>query len=245
MYKCEICGRKTKHRNHIDGKQVCPKHYNQFKRHGKFLDNNPRTTKDLNDYRIEGDVTIFNIYDKNCIKICEFIIDTEDLDKVKYRKWRIDKYGYIVSGNVGQKNKLVRLQRLILPPMNENNYIDHINNNKLDNRKCNLRECSSAENNFNKIDSGRNTSGIMGVFWDKDRNKWAPEIRANSSRIHLGRWNLIEEAAIARMYAEKLLFKEFQNYTHNIEDYTSKLSDKRVKEIYNYIESKLKSKNIV
>lgn len=242
MNKCEICGRETKHYQHIDGKLVCPKHYNQFKRHGKFLDSNPRTTKDLNDFIIEDNIAIFNVYNAKCEKIAEFLIDTEDLPKVQYRKWRLEKYNpYVVSGNKGQKNELIKLHRLIMNVTDPNTYIDHINNNPLDNRKCNLRICSPTENSFNKKDSGRNTSGILGVPWDKARNKWAPEIRAYNKRVHLGRYESIDEAAIARMYAEKLVFKEFQNKNHNIEEFTSKVAEIRVKEIMNYVQDKLKN----
>lgn len=242
MKKCEICGREIKSTNHIDGKLVCPKHYNQFKRHGKFLDSNPRTTKDLNDFRIENETAIFNIYNKECIKISEFIIDLEDLEKVRYHKWRIDAYGYILSG---QGKDAIRLQRFLTDTNDPELVVDHINNNPLDNRKCNLRVCTKLENNFNKIDSGRNTSGILGLYWSNERKKWCPEIRANNNRIHLGRWDDINEAAIARLHAEKLIFKEYQNYTHNIEEYTTNISEERVNYIYQYVEEKLKNKNIV
>lgn len=242
MKKCEICGREINYTNHINGKLVCPKHYNQFKRHGKFLDNNPRTTKDLNDYKIENEKVIFNIYNKECIKISEFIIDIDDLEKVKYHKWRIDAYGYIVSG---QRSNIIRLQRLLMDVIDSNLVVDHINNNPLDNRKSNLRVCTKLENNFNKIDSGRNTSGILGLYWSNERKKWCPEIRANNNRVHLGRWDDINEAAIARLYAEQLVFKQYQNTTHNIIDYTSKVNYERIKYIYQYVEDKLKSKNIV
>ena len=147
-----------------------------------------------------------------------------------------------MSGNKGQKNELIKLHRLIMNINDPNVYIDHINNNPLDNRKCNLRICSPTENSFNKKDSGRNTSGILGVPWDKARNKWAPEIRAYNKRVHLGRYDSIEEAAIARMYAEKLVFKEFQNHTHNIDEYISKISQERVEEIMMYVYQKLKEK---
>ena len=242
MKVCEICGREIKSTNHIDGKLVCPKHYSQFKRHGKFLDSNPRTTKDLNDYRIDGETVVFNVYNKECIKVSEFIIDLDDLEKIKYHKWRIDAYGYIISG---QRSEAVRLQRFLLDVTEPELVVDHINNNPLDNRKSNLRICTRLENNFNKIDSGRNNSGIMGLYWSSERRKWCPEIRANNIRVHLGRWDDINEAAVARMHAEKLVFKEYQNYAHKIEEFTAKVPEERIKLIYQYVEDKLKDKNIV
>lgn len=242
MKKCEVCGREITTTKYIDGKLVCNKHYNQFKRHNKFLDSNPRTTKDLNAFVIDEDLVIFDVYNKESIKISEFIIDVDDLEKVRYHKWRIDAYGYIVSG---QGDKIIRLQRLIMDVTDPNFVVDHINNNPLDNRKSNLRICTTLENNLNKIDSGRNTSGILGLYWSNKRKKWCPEIRYNNKRVHLGRWDDINEAAVARLYAEQLVFKEYQNYTHDINEYLSKLSKERITYIYQYVENKLKSKDIV
>lgn len=241
-YICEICGRETTTSYRINNKQVCPKHYTQFNRHGQFLDNNPRTTHDLNDYTIKDSQVIFNLYNHNCEKISEFIIDLEDLNIIKYKKWRLNAYGYVCSGNK-HTNNYILLHRLLLNASEEDN-VDHINNNPLDNRKSNLRLCSKMENNFNKKDSGRNTTGILGIYWSNDRHKWCPEIRANNKRVHLGRYTDINEAAVVRMYAEKLVFKEFQNITHDISYYSKNIKENRLKELYNIVENKVKIFNV-
>ena len=49
----------------------------QILKYGKPLDDNPRTNKDLNDYRIEDNIAIFNIYNQKNEKIDEFIKDLE------------------------------------------------------------------------------------------------------------------------------------------------------------------------
>ena len=90
--KCSICGRETNKTHNIYGyKCVCDKHYQQIIKHKKPLDNIPRTNNDLNDYVIIGDTAIFNLYNLKNIKIGEFVIDREDLKKVKYHKWRLSK----------------------------------------------------------------------------------------------------------------------------------------------------------
>ena len=235
-YTCEICGRESNHKNKINGKIVCCKHYMQFKRHGKFLDNNPRSTKDLNNYIIKDDIVIFNLYNKENIKISEFIIDLEDLDLIKYRKWNLSKYGYVVSNNKGNP---IKLHRYILN-VPEDKVVDHINNNPLDNRHCNLRICTKGQNNCNKIKSGRNTTGIFGVNWSNERKKWCSEIRKNNKRVHLGRWDDKNEAHLARLYAEQLVFKEFQNKTHDINNVLQQVEKDRQEFIYKYVLDKVK-----
>jgi len=79
---------------------------------------------------------------------------------------------------------------------------DHINQNKLDNRKINLRVVSGMENGRNRGIPKHNTSGIKGVAWDKSRNKWMASIRRNYKHIFLGRFEDIKNAIKARKLGE-------------------------------------------
>lgn len=83
--------------------------------------------------------------------------------------------------------------------------IDHINRNRLDNRIMNLREVSHAQNMQNKGERIDNTSGVIGVTWDKASNKWQAGIGVNGKYKNLGRFDCIEHAAIARESAEREL----------------------------------------
>ena len=88
-----------------------------------------------------------------------------------------------------------------------------------------------------------NTTGIIGVSYDKARNAYAPEISYGSKRLHLGRYKSMEEAAYVRFVAEQLLFKEFAN-EHNVEkkkDIAVNLSFERQEQLYNYTVSKLQA----
>jgi hypothetical protein len=76
-----------------------------------------------------------------------------------------------------------------------NGQIDHINGDRLDNRICNLRVASHAENQRNSRRPTANTSGIKGVSWDKRESKWQANIRVNNKMINLGRFNNKEDAA--------------------------------------------------
>lgn len=83
--------------------------------------------------------------------------------------------------------------------------IDHINGNKLDNRVCNLRNVSQAENARNSSKSKSNSSGCVGVVFDKSRNKWAARIHDVDKMINLGRFDKFEDAVLTRKQAEKEL----------------------------------------
>lgn len=85
-------------------------------------------------------------------------------------------------------------------------YIDHINNNNLDNRKENLRIVTNSQNLLNAKVRIDNKSGHKGVYFDKKRNKWVAEIKVNYKKISLGRFNLLDDAIKVRKQAEKKYF---------------------------------------
>lgn len=63
---------------------------------------------------------------------------------------------------------------------------DHINRNRLDNRRCNLRPVTLSQNNCNRGIPSNNTSGYKGVWFDKCRGKWRGDIRVSGKKISLG-----------------------------------------------------------
>ena len=80
--------------------------------------------------------------------------------------------------------------------------IDHINGNGLDNRIANLREATIAENNKNSSIPSHNTSGVVGLSWDKGRNKWEAYISVGDKKVTLGRFTNKDDAIEARKNAE-------------------------------------------
>jgi hypothetical protein len=70
--------------------------------------------------------------------------------------------------------------------------VDHINHDRLDNRKCNLRNCTRSQNAQNMKDNGR----YQGVHWNSDHKKYCSRIRVNIKRKHLGYFDTPEEAAL-------------------------------------------------
>ena len=83
--------------------------------------------------------------------------------------------------------------------------IDHINGNGYDNRIENLREATSAQNRQNSITPANNTSGFIGVSFDKQSMKWKASIMANGRRKFLGSFESAEEGFAAYIGAKKEL----------------------------------------
>ena len=66
---------------------------------------------------------------------------------------------------------------------------DHINRNKLDNRRCNLITVTRRQNQMNVGLRKDNTSGIKGVCWDKQSNKWRVSVKISGRQYYLGLFN--------------------------------------------------------
>lgn len=87
--------------------------------------------------------------------------------------------------------------------------IDHINGDRSDNRLSNLREATSANNNWNRKISVRNSSGKKGVCWNKKAGKWQAQIGHAYGRTYLGVFDTPEEAHRAYTREAKKLFGDF------------------------------------
>ena len=202
MKKCVVCGRECK--QIIKG--MCQKHYRQFMKYGEVLDNIPRTQYDPNEIIEYEDYAEIVLYNKDCEEVARALIDLEDVDNVKEYKWHLNNSTGYVNNN---KNKLL-LHRFIMD-CPKDKVVDHVNHDPLDNRKENLRVCTHQENIMNSSLSKNNTSGITGVAWDKQHNKWRSQIKINRKSITLGLFNTKEEAIEARKQAELEYFGEYRN----------------------------------
>lgn len=90
------------------------------------------------------------------------------------------------------------------------NQIDHIDGDRLNNRFANLREATPCENARNTKIRKHNTSGIMGVVFDKSRNKWKAQITFKGRGICLGRFDDKEAARAAYEGAKAQLHGQFR-----------------------------------
>jgi hypothetical protein len=91
-------------------------------------------------------------------------------------------------------------------PINE---IDHINMDRADNKFSNLREATRSQNGQNKNKLCRNTSGVKGVTWHKDAQKWMAQINVNRKHYYLGVFETIKDAGKAYSDASDSLHQSF------------------------------------
>ncbi len=150
------------------------------------------------------------------IKVISTQIDDEDYEFFSQHKWCLNSTGYLQSwDNKKRGMKRDSFHRIIMKAP-KGTYIDHINGDKLDNRKANLRFCTNQENSGNAGKSKRNTSGYKGVTWDKNRNKYMSCIGINKVTFNLGRFTCPIEAAkaydaVAREWFGKFARTNFDN----------------------------------
>lgn len=144
-----------------------------------------------NKYEIRGDVAAILIERRNG-EIIEAIIDTVNLPLVENHTWRVIHYQNLGTFYVATwvriengKYKSVRLHRLILGAP-EDLHVDHLNHNPLDNRRCNLRLVTKAENNQNRRTPKNNTSGERNVRWNSEMGKWTVAMSVNKKEMYFG-----------------------------------------------------------
>lgn len=128
-------------------------------------------------------------------------LDKVDRHLLAVRTWWVHKSsGYVVCKLNG---KFTALHRMILgfPDL----HVDHINRNKLDNRRKNLRVVYPSENNLNKGLQRNNTSGKKGASYHKHNNRWTAYI-GKSPRIYMGSYTTRDEAAYVYDTWNKFLY---------------------------------------
>lgn len=87
--------------------------------------------------------------------------------------------------------------------------VDHINGIRNDNRIENLREATKSQNAHNKQKQINNKSGVKGVYWRKDANKWAVQIGLNGKKYHFGHYKDFKEACFIALQKRYELHKSY------------------------------------
>lgn len=129
------------------------------------------------------------------------LVDEEDYDMVMRHNWWIGGGGYAKNDKVGPMHRFI---------MNtpRGMHTDHIDHDKLNNRKINLRICTPTENARNII-SKTGSSKFKGVSWRKEEKKWRSSIIVNGKTKHLGYFHKEEDAAKEYDKAALEIFREF------------------------------------
>lgn len=195
--------------NKVMAKGLCSKHYSQLRRYGKIFKYSSRDK--TNHIEILEDHAEIFLIDKNNEICAKALIDLDDVDKVKNIKWHRSDLQRSTYYCISNNSEWRRIHRLIMGVTDKDIVVDHINHNGLDNRKSNLRICTSGQNTCNCLTSKNNKSGHKGVYWSKERKKWCAQISINNKTKGLGRYDTIEEAIEARKKAAKEYYGEFAN----------------------------------
>lgn len=129
------------------------------------------------------------------------LVDDADHEWLNQWKWTYGRSGYAVRGEYNGGNyKTIRMHRVIVStPFGK--FTDHINGDKLNNQRSNLRICDKAQNGYNREKPLTNSSGYKGVQLH-NKNKqlakpWKACMRVRGKYYHLGFFETPEEAAKA------------------------------------------------
>ncbi len=142
-------------------------------------------------------------------------VDDEDFELLSKLKWNAKKgrntfYAARHDYRPGIFDGTIFLHRLLLK-VPKGFFIDHIDNNGLNNQKSNLRLCTPSQNGFNVKKYKTNTSGYKGIVSIKS-GRWSARISINNKRINLGNFNTKEEAYKSYCEAAKKYRGEFANF---------------------------------
>lgn len=149
----------------------------------------------------------------------EFIFDKNDFDKIKEYCWSVDSKGYL-QAKIPRQSKMITFHRLILDFPNCD--VDHVNRNRLDNRRSNLRLATKSQNRYNTSMKKSNNSGVIGIkkiVHNSGKTVFIASLAKDKKEVLNKTFENFEDAVIARLQAEKEYFGEFAPQIHLFEEY--------------------------
>lgn len=126
------------------------------------------------------------------VRIGTLLIDKEDYYIVEDRKWRIDIDGYVYNNG--------KMLSRIITKCPKGMVVDHINHNKLDNRKSNLRIVENSVNSTNQPKHKNSSSIYYGVSYNKQTNNYKGRVIIDGGAINIGTYSVELDAAKAYDY---------------------------------------------
>jgi len=137
------------------------------------------------------------------------LVDAEDFEWLSQFTWRVIKPGGYIYATSRINGRFVYLHRLVMSVTDKNIYVDHIDQNTLNNIKSNLRTCTKAENHRNGRMRPNNKSGYRGVHWVGPCKRWHVQIKQDGKTKYLGRFTDLIIAAKAYNKAAKEIHGDF------------------------------------
>lgn len=146
------------------------------------------------------------------------IIDDKDFEWLNQNRWYLGSGGYVtrvLSRKLHPQGKQTRvfMHRVILNPP-RGYFTDHINGDKLDNRKANLRVATARQNSYNRKIGSNNKSGCKGVYYRPNygKRKWAVYIKLPDKLKFISGHEDKQEAIEAWQKATKEYYGEFAKW---------------------------------
>lgn len=140
------------------------------------------------------------------------LVDDEDYERLSAHSWAFNSQGgYAVrkGSKTRGEPRTVQMHREVLQ-VSEGDQIDHINGNRLDNQKANLRVVDVQKNAFNRRKPNVFcTSQYKGVYKRKNRPSWNARIKYNDKHIELGTYRDETYAAAVYNFAASVFFGEY------------------------------------
>lgn len=129
------------------------------------------------------------------------LIDDRDFENVNQYNWYITTFGYAASNGVNKNKHPITMHRFLFQELDKKMDIDHIDRNKLNNTRGNLRIATRSQNmaNMNKPN----------VYWIKKYGKWHARVVMNYKKHHVGYFDDKETAIQAYQIAKKELFGDY------------------------------------
>jgi hypothetical protein len=136
------------------------------------------------------------------------LVDDEDFDTLACFRFKLNSHGYVVRTihTSDDRRTYICLHRQIMNAQ-RGQYVDHIDNDKLNNSRSNLRFCSQSQNLANRRLHKNNSSGFKGVTFQHGR--YHARIQKDERDIHLGFYDDLRSAALGYDFAATLLFPGF------------------------------------
>lgn len=143
------------------------------------------------------------------------IVSDADAD-LSTETWFVNQRGYAVNNGPGrygwQRMHRVVMARTLGRELGRWELVDHIDGDKLNNRRDNLRVCNNSENGFNRDLPAHNKTGYKGVSWNTYRDGPRPyqaAIVVNRRKRYLGSFATAEDAARAYDEAARAVAGDF------------------------------------
>jgi len=127
------------------------------------------------------------------------LIDTEDYEKIRHLNWCISSSGYVFSGNI-------RLHRLVMDQSDPKIFVDHIDGNKLNNTKNNLKISNIKLNGQNKTKRKNTSSKYQGVSLSHTKTRWIAVVHYQGKDYRVGSF---EDEEIAAEERDLYILKHF------------------------------------